>query len=102
MRRVLDDQLHMNLTEPAGQDDPCIYCLLSHLTQELEHASRKKQDNMFALELLDFSYTEIVAAYEAAIYEVEKNAKEIHQLRDELESLRGGQNFQSGRKDLLE
>lgn len=106
-QRVLDGQLHYGMVFSRPED--CIYCYMDYLKQEMQQVQQevelarlKRQDHEFALELLDFNYTEMVAAYEAAVFEVEKTNREIHELRNQLQTLQSFQNFQSSRKDLLE
>ena len=86
-RRVLDEQM----TYKGHQS--CIYCLVDYITEELEKQGKKKDDLMFALELLDHNYKEIVAIYEAAIHDNDRKSKEIHELRDEITTLKNNKNF---------
>lgn len=95
MRRVLDEQLQTELP------DSCIYCLVAHLKQTELRYERRIQDFGFALEILDLSYQQVVEAYDAAIAELDNNSKEIHRLRDEIQTLQNGQSYNMSVRDLL-
>lgn len=79
--RVLDEQLNMTA---FGHPDKCIYCLLTYLQEEIVKVTRKRDDYFFSFQMLEFSYSEVHAAYEAAVKDNFEKYKELSSLRLEL------------------
>lgn len=77
----MDEQVSM---VHFGHPDKCIYCLLTYSEAEVKFLTRKKDDLFFSFTLLEHSYSEVHAAYEAAIKDNHMKLDEIALIRKDL------------------
>lgn len=80
-RRVLEEQVYPN------ENPPCIYCKVKALQDNVAELTRKRDDLMFAMELMDASYTEVIVVYNAAITELQSAQKELERLNARITTL---------------
>ena len=79
--RVLDEQMDMTA---YGHPNKCIYCLITNLSKDILTITRKRDDLFFSFQILEHSYSEVHAAYEAAIQDNKDKQEEIANLQVEL------------------
>ena len=95
IRRVLDEQLYTHIPQS------CIYCLKEHLEKEVDLLTKKRQDYLFALQIMDHNHLELNAAYEAAIADIDIKAAEINQLRNEVDAYKAHVSFKLSLDELM-
>lgn len=95
VRRVLKEQLDISV---GGISHSCIYCLMQFCAKELTARRDKNVELLFAIQLLEQNYTDLLKAYEGALIDNDDKTFEISTLRIELLSLRNNKELTNGTK----
>lgn len=87
-KRVLDEQLV--ISSKHVEFDSCIYCLIKFLDETIDVLYLKRQDQLFAFDLLERNRKELLHLYESAIFDNGLKEKELAELNKLLHSYTNG------------
>ena len=75
------EPLHIDLCRRYGF---CFLCIVSRLEEEIGNLRKKRDDLAFSFYILEYSYSQMQAAYEGAVKDNEQKYNELDALRKDL------------------